>query len=115
MSYTPEQIARITHEANRGLQAAEPTEGIPVAPTWDEFPEDQQEGVIDGVRLALNGATPEELHQSWLDFKVEGGWTYGPVKDAEAKTHPCLVSYNELPEEQKVKDRLFNAIVTALR
>lgn len=115
MSLTAEQIARVTHEANCGLQAAQPTEGIPVAPTWDEFPEDQQEGVIQGVRLALDGATPEQLHQSWLDHKVEEGWTYAPDKDAAAKTHPCLVSYDELPEEQKIKDRLFNAIVTVLK
>lgn len=108
------RIARVCHEANRGLQAAYPTDGIPVAPPWDEFPADQQLGVIAGVEQALAGATPEELHESWCAFKVADGWSYGEVKDAEAKTHPCLVPYAELPEDQRVKDRLFSAIVEAL-
>lgn len=107
-------IARVCHEANRGYQAAAPTEGIPVAPPWDEFPLDQQLGVIEGVRLALTGATPAHLHTAWCDAKVRDGWAYGSVKDAEAKTHPCLVPYDDLPDEQRVKDDLFLAIVEAL-
>jgi len=55
------------------------------------------------------------LHESWCDFKRADGWVFGEVKDAGAKTHPCLVPYAELPEEQKIKDHLFSAIVTALR
>jgi hypothetical protein len=109
-----EQIARVCHEANRGLQAAQQADGIPVAPTWDEFPPDQQEGVRRGVTAALAGATPEELHRAWCSHKYDEGWRYGPEKDAEAKRHPCLVPYDELPEEQRVKDTLFRAIVFAL-
>ena len=34
------------------------------------------------------------------------GWTYGPPpKDNEKRTHPLLVPYSELPEEEKDKDR----------
>jgi hypothetical protein len=36
------------------------------------------------------------------------------VKDAELKTHPCLVPFEELPKFQQQKDRLFRAIVKAL-
>lgn len=111
---TAEQIARVCHEANRGYQAAVPTEGIPVAPAWDEFPEDQRRGVISGVELALGGATPEGLHQNWCAEKRAEGWAYGEAKDAEAKTHPCLVDYSDLPPEQRLKDSIFLAIVTAL-
>lgn len=68
----------------------------------------------EGVEKALDGATPEDLHQSWCDFKAADGWVYGEVKDAEAKTHPCLVPYEELPEEQRIKDDLFKAVVGAL-
>jgi hypothetical protein len=32
------------------------------------------------------------------------------VKDPEAKTHPCLVPYDDLPEYQQLKDRVFLAI-----
>lgn len=111
---TVEQIARVCHEANRGYQAAVPSVGIPVAASWDEFPEDQRKGVRQGVTLALTGATSQELHESWCNEKVATGWVYGPVKDAEAKTHPCLVAYDALPESQRAKDRLFAAVVRAL-
>jgi hypothetical protein len=42
------------------------------------------------------------------------GWAYGPVKDADAKTRPCGVPYEELPVEQHRKHVLFKAIVAAL-
>ena len=111
---TNEQIARVCHEANRGYQAAVPSVGIPVAAPWDEFPMDQQHGVIAGVALARGGARPYELHEAWTAQKVADGWVYGDVKDADAKTHPCIVPYAELPPEQRVKDALFVAVVQAL-
>jgi hypothetical protein len=39
---------------------------------------------------------------------------YGEVKDAEKKTHPCIVPYKDLPPEQQAKDHLFKAVVSAL-
>lgn len=118
---TPVQIARVCHEANRGLQQAllegGMAGGITLAPVWEVFavasPE-QAEGVIEGVKSALAGATPQELHTSWCGRKRHEGWTYGAVKDEEAKTHPCLVSYFDLPREQRLKDRMFASIVRAL-
>lgn len=104
-----EDIARITHEANRALQLIQ---GDPVvSPPWDEAPESQRESAKDGVRAALRGLNPEQLHDNWLAFKKDDGWTYGPVKDEELKQHPCFVPYDELPEDQKLKDYLFQAIV----
>jgi hypothetical protein len=55
-----------------------------------------------------------ELHVSWCRLKRAEGWEYGPVKDGEAKTHPCLVLHGELPCEQRRKDVLFGAILAAL-
>lgn len=51
---------------------------------------------------------------SWLEEKRAAGWTYGPVKDAEKKEHPCFVLYEALPADQQAKDHLFKAIVAAL-
>lgn len=115
MSATVEQIAQVCHEANRGYQLAHPTEGIPVAPPWTVFPENEREGVRQGVKAALQGATPEELHRSWCDLKEAEGWIYGPVKSAAALTHPCLVAYDDLAPEQRQKDELFRAIVGSFR
>ncbi|NJP27092.1 hypothetical protein FLW53_23405 [Microbispora sp. SCL1-1] len=107
-----EDVARICHEANRALQLAT---GDPApSPAWDEAPEWQRASAIAGVEEARGGATPEELHEAWCEAKWATGWTYGEAKDDEAKTHPCLVPYADLPSEQRAKDELFRAIVTAL-
>lgn len=106
-------IARVCHDANRALQLA--TGDSAPSPPWEEAPAWQRESAIDGVRQALEGATPEELHAAWCEYKLQTGWVYGTVKDAEAKTHPCLVPYEKLPEPQRAKDSLFHSIVGALR
>lgn len=108
MKLTGELIAEVCHEANRVLQK---NLGEPVNPPWDEATEEMRESALDGVRNALCGASPQGSHENWLKFKQEQGWTYGPVKDEEAKTHPCMVAYYALPEEQKFKDKLFTGIV----
>ena len=33
------------------------------------------------------------------------GWTWGPKRNDDLKTHPSLVPYDELPEEEKQYDR----------
>ena len=43
--------------------------------------------------------------------KIADGWVYGKIKDAELKTHPCCVPYEQLPVEQRAKDYIFRAIV----
>lgn len=52
---------------------------------------------------------------AWMDDKLKDGWMYGETKDPEAKTHPCLVPFKELPIFQQKKDALFCAIVDALK
>lgn len=105
-------VARICHEANRAVQIV--TEDPAPSPHWDEAPHWQRISAIEGVEAARRGITDEELHDAWCDSKRADGWTYGPAKDADAKTHPCLVPYVQLPVEQRAKDALFRAIVQAL-
>ena len=55
------------------------------------------------------------MHNNWSAEKVADGWVYGEVKDVEKKTHPCLVPFDQLPLFQQKKDKLFSAIVDALK
>lgn len=109
----PAEIARIAHDVNRAHRCAL---GEDAGPTWHEAPEWQRESVLAGVMLHLSNpdAGPEASHEAWAARKVAEGWQYGPAKDADAKTHPCLVPFAELPVEQQAKDFLFRAIVHAL-
>ena len=36
------------------------------------------------------------------------------LKDLKKKTHHCLVPYDELPEAQKAKDAIFQAVIKGL-
>jgi len=110
---SPDDIARVAHEVNRAycIAIGDDSQG-----PWSEAPQWQRDSAISGVLAHLvNPHTPEESHQLWSAEKVRDGWKYGAVKDADKKEHPCLVSYDQLPLEQRVKDYLFGAVVASLR
>lgn len=111
MSKHIDLIAEVCHEANRVLQAQT---GEVVNFPWANTSESLRESGRIGVRAALAGASPRELHESWIATKVADGWVYGEIKDFAAKTHPQLVDYDNLPAEQQTKDKLFRAIVEGL-
>jgi len=108
---TIEAIARTCHEVNRVYCE---TNHDYSQSSWDEAADWQRESVLKGVTAALSGVSDEELHALWCDEKHQAGWVYGDVKDAEAKTHPALVPYADLPAFQKVKDTLFRTVVLSL-
>jgi RyR domain-containing protein len=110
-----EIIARVCHEANRAFAVATGESLETLHPSWDDAPGEIRESSRIGVQTALNGATPEKLHESWMSSKYAAGWVYGPVRNNTAKIHPCLVPYDDLPEVQRRKDALFSAIVNALK
>ena len=55
--------------------------------------------------LELTELLAKNVHENWAKARLEDGWTYGPVRDGEKKITPCLVPYEELPEEEREYDR----------
>ena len=47
----------------------------------------------------------KNVHEVWSETRIQQGWTYGEQRNDELKTHPCLVPYEDLPEEEKEYDR----------
>lgn len=50
-------------------------------------------------------AMAKNVHEIWAQERISQGWTYGEKRDDILKHHPCLVPYEDLPEEEKVYDR----------
>jgi len=108
-----EAIAQVCHAANKAYCT---TIGDNSQASWWDAPDWQKDSARKGVQYHLNNpdSLPEDSHNSWLKEKVDAGWVYGEVKDAEKKTHPCIVPFADLPGAQQKKDVLFIAIVRAL-
>lgn len=107
------EIAKVCHEANRAYcQTIGDNSQLP----WEECPDWQRQSAINGVEFHKNNpnSMPEDSHNNWMREKIADGWVYGEVKDPQAKTHPCIVEYDQLPIEQRRKDSLFIAIVRSL-
>ena len=47
----------------------------------------------------------KNVHEVWAETRIKQGWKYGEQRNDELKTHPCLIPYEELPEEEKDYDR----------
>lgn len=108
------EAAIICHEVNRAYCATIHDFSQPI---WEDASDWQKKSAIDGVyfyfleRHAGNDVGPIEMHDNWLRHKANDGWVYGKTKDAEKKTHPCMVRYEDLPAAQQKKDELFHIIV----
>lgn len=109
-----EYIAIACHEANRVWCQAN---GDNTQKHWLEAEQWQRDSAIKGVEFRFENpnAGKDAQHNAWMEDKINDGWVYGEVKDAEKKTHPCLLPFGLLPEFQQKKDALFCAIVDALK
>lgn len=107
-----EVCAAAAHMANRAYCFAI---GDTSQPTWQDAPEWAKASARNGViGVLVNGNTPRQSHESWLAEKEATGWKYGPVKNPDAKEHPCFVPYDELPPAQRLKDDVFGDTVRAV-
>lgn len=55
--------------------------------------------------LPLVEEMAKNVHEVWAQTRIEQGWKYGEKRNDELKEHPCLIPYEELPEEERVYDR----------
>ncbi len=63
--------------------------------------------------IKLTERLAENAHDLWAAQRLKDGWTYGSQRDDQAKKHPCLVPYVQLPESEKEYDR--NAALGTLK
>lgn len=108
-----EIVARLCHEANKAICEAQ---GDYSQLPWGKSPEWQQKSAKQGVAFVQDNLTApvSATHENWMRDKLADGWTFGEVKDPQAKTHPCIVPYDQLPFGQRVKDHVFQSIVRTI-
>lgn len=116
--YSDEQVAEACHAAIRGLQEVHRQMGGETPSPGGRFADlvaDLRDAAIEGVRRARMGAIPSpRAHHNWWVETLKGlGWRRGP-RNPQARTHPNLVDWSQLPAEQQDKDKLFLAVVTVL-
>lgn len=63
--------------------------------------------------IGLAEQMAENVHDVWAATRISQGWEYGLERNDVEKKHPCLVPYDQLPEEEKVFDR--NTSIETLR
>ena len=73
--------------------------------TYTPHPIDTNDVVLPEELVQLSEQIAENVHEVWAKSRMKEGWTYGEQRDDKKKQTPCLVPYNELPEEEKEYDR----------
>lgn len=111
-----ERRAIFVYEAAR-LQAD--AAGAPIIPPPWDMRESAFRGQFREVIAMMcsdeRKANPAELHDDWVRAYEAMGWRYGPVRDADAKTHPDMVPFDELAFAEQIKDAVFVALCEIAR
>lgn len=87
-----------------------------VSHVWEDITDAKKASVIKNVGIVLDSSpcTSSVIHDAWVLEKENDGWVYGEELNEEAKTHPYIVLFDLLPEDQQGYDRIFIAAVTEL-
>ena len=54
---------------------------------------------------ALTEHLARNIHEVWAQSRMSQGWTYGEKRNDDLKTHPSLIPYEDLTEQEKQYDR----------
>lgn len=68
-------------------------------------PIDTKEVMLPVELTELVEAMAKNVHEVWAETRIAQGWSYGPERNDQLKHHPCLIPYEELPEEEREYDR----------
>lgn len=47
----------------------------------------------------------KNVHETWAANRIKDGWSYGETRNDTLKQHPCLIPFEQLPEEEREYDR----------
>jgi hypothetical protein len=107
------RIGKVAHEVIRSYNEVL---GVNL-PSWENLTVEHRTSTISDVLGVLNNTikTPKDKHNAWLTHKRNAGWTWGTTKNAERKTHPSMIPYDDISMAEQTKDSLFFAVVDSMR
>ena len=73
--------------------------------TYKPQPLDTSMVELSSELLELTELLARNTHDIWAQQRISEGWKYGAERNDAEKLHPCLVPYEELPENEKEYDR----------
>jgi hypothetical protein len=73
--------------------------------TYTPRPADTKGVELSGELIELTEKMAKNVHDVWAEGRIAEGWTWGPNRDDAKKENPCLVPYEELPDNEKEYDR----------
>ncbi|XP_056366826.1 ryanodine receptor 1-like [Oenanthe melanoleuca] len=77
-----------------------PTRALPHT-AFTPCPVDTAQIVLPPHLERIREKLAENIHELWALTRIEQGWTYGPVRDDVQHLHPCLLSFQNLPEPER--------------
>jgi hypothetical protein len=63
--------------------------------------------------IEMTESLAKNTHEVWAQQRFAEGWKYGAERNDQRKEHPCLIPYEELPENEKNYDR--NTAIETIR
>jgi hypothetical protein len=68
-------------------------------------PIDTSEALLPESLTELTERLAESTHDNWAQRRLAEGWNWGPARNDDAKKHPGLLPYSQLPDAEKDYDR----------
>ena len=73
---------------------------------WTPRPLDLSNVELSPELERLSDRLARNIHDLWAEERIKNGWSYGPARNDDLKQTPCLVSYEDLPEEERAYDKI---------
>jgi len=111
-----EKRGRFVYESARLAAIAVNAPVIPVE--WEKRKKSFKDQFLKAIEMECvenRSGGPHVAHMNWMDAYRKMGWKYGKEYNEEKKTHPDMVSYEELPQKERDKDSVFLALCEIAR
>ena len=114
-TFTEEEVELAAKAGHGAMQAVCEAFNLPKLGQWELCSDWYKASIVNQVEQILKTAPScRTMHNRWVKGRTHQGWVLGE-KNRDAKTHPHIMDFNDLPVEVKLKLKVFRATVMAFR